>query len=159
MFNKNLKQIITMTALAVVPLFGYGYDVVRVTPSTGSYTDFKLSGHPVLTIGDEHFTMTTDDNKEGIEFDASLDHSFTFIADAGVESIGNDGAMVSLNGNTLSLSGFPANSPVRIYTAGGVLVSEMIVGADGSAEISLDDLQHGVYLLNSSQIQFKFSKR
>lgn len=158
MFNKNLKQIIAVSALVTLPLCGYAYDVVRVTPASGAYTDFKLSGHPVLTIGDDHFTMSTDDNKNGIEFDASLAHSFTFITESGVKSVGADGAMVSLNGDALSLSGFPANTPVSIYTAAGVLVCEVVVGTDGSAEISLSGLQHGVYVVNSSQIQFKFSK-
>lgn len=158
MFNKTLKQIIAVSTLVVLPMFGYAYNVVRVTPETGEPTDFKLSGHPVLTLGDDHFTMTTDDNEGGIQFDASLAHSFTFVTESGLESLVSDGAVVSLTGDVLSLSGFPANSPVSIYTAAGVLVREATVGSDGNAEISLETLQHGVFVVNSSQIKFKFSK-
>ena len=156
------RLFLALSVLATLPAGVLAYDAVQVTPESGEPVVFKLSGHPTLTIGEACLTMTTDYNDDGVEFDASRVHTFSFVdtksGSTGLDNAVSSSSMVSLNGDVLSLSNFSPDTRVSIYNVNGVLVRDLVIGVSGRADISLSGLSQGVYVLDSSQIRFKFRK-
>lgn len=154
-----LKHIfLVVAALFSLPLCGFSQNAVKVTPASGESTVFMLGDHPILTFGDAELTFSSDN--ESVTLDATQIHTFEFttLSTTGLNDVNMSFGIVSLNGDVLSLSGFAPGSIVSVYNVNGTLVRDVTTGSDGGVDISLSGLPQGVYVLNSSQIQFKFRK-
>ena len=162
MFKKFQKQIfIAFAAIFALPLCGHAQNAVKVTPEQGEPTVFLLGLHPKLTMAESSLTITTDEELNGILFDADKYHSieFTTSVPSGVNGLESGEASVKMSGNSIYLNNFEPGAEVTVANINGVIVKSLTVGAGGDAVVSLSDLPQGIYIFNSKQTKFKFNKK
>ncbi len=61
--------------------------------------------------------------------------------------------------NTVTLSKFAANTPVRVYTPAGMIVKQAKTDGEGSLQLSTADLPRGTYIIKAGKTAFKFIRR
>lgn len=66
---------------------------------------------------------------------------------------------ISQQGNTLILSGFNADSDVRVFTVSGQVVKADRINDDGTLIIDMSQLNTGIYIVSTECITYKIIKR
>ena len=98
-----------------------------------------------------------------VEYKASEVKEFTLEAtpSSGIRNISPDGkdCIVNQSGNVLSISGAKPHAKLHLYNAGGTLISTNAADDNGKLSISLDMLDHGVYILKIATTTLKIMKR
>ena len=98
-----------------------------------------------------------------VEYNASDVKEFTLevIPASGIKNMSAEGkdCAVSQSGNMLTISGAEPYARFSLYNAGGKLISTSSADDKGSLCISLNSLDHGVYILKIATTTLKIMKR
>ena len=130
------------------------YNNVVVTLTDGTSRTISLSEKPIVTIANGKLVIKTD--MSTTEFDRANVARFNFVSDlVGIDEISSDDNEVIKDGDNLYFSKLPENSLIKIYTADGSLVKNVIVS--GVYKISLADFSAGVYIVSVNGVSTKIA--
>ena len=148
-------------ALALPLSINAEVNAVKVIDQDRKETVFMLEGHPTVSFNDDNLTITTDQDSQGVEFEAEQPYDFEFfeVKVSGVGSLESGKASVNIKGDLIEVANFEPNSPVTISALNGMVAKRAVTDANGSAVISLGDLAPGFYIFNSQQVNYKFHKK
>lgn len=65
---------------------------------------------------------------------------------------------IAAQANTIIFSSFAPNTPVRVYTPGGMIVKQAYTDAEGRLQLSIDDLHRGTYIIKGGKTVMKYKK-
>lgn len=127
----------------------------------GQRIDLLLSEKPNVTYAEGTFKFEA--STTVVEYNASEVKEFTLetTQSSGIRNMAADGKDCNIHqsGNMLNISGVEPNAMLRLYNAGGMLISTNMADGKGTFSISLDPLDHGVYILKMATTTFKIMKR
>ncbi len=122
----------------------------------------KFENLPEIEFYEDQLLLTVWGLHTSYQF--SIDHikSITLVADeAGVNDIVNDkdAFTVAVSAKGITVTGVTATEQVDVYDINGRQVAASTADADGCAVITIDNLDHGVYIISTSDGKsFKFIK-
>ena len=129
--------------------------------NNGQRIDFLLSEKPTVKFTEGFLRFEAPST--AIEYSASEVKEFTLesMPSSGIKSLSSDGNnwSFSQSGDVLSISGAEPYAKIQLYSAGGMLISTHAVDGNGTLNIPLNQLDHGVYILKTTSTTFKIMKR
>lgn len=116
-----------------------------------------LQEQPVLSFQGDSIVVTTSSSKSYYDMhDVSYFNYNTSTPTNIDETTTNKG--MQRNGNRLSFDGLPAGSAVTVFDTAGQLYLQTKADGQGHAELSLDELANGVYVVKAYHISTKINK-
>lgn len=129
--------------------------------NNGQITDFQLSEKPTVKFAEGVLMFET--SSSAIEYNASEVKEFTLetLQASGIKSAsGNSNhCVVNQLDNMLSISGAEPYAKVLLYNAGGKLILTNSADDKGTLHITLNSLDHGVYILKIATTTIKIMRR
>ncbi len=129
----------------------------------GGVHSFDLEDKPQVTLGEEHFTLTSATTT--VTYDAANVLRFT-LQDAAVEDIPTDiiesevpEPDAAYRAGELTLQGEKPHAPVRIYDVNGRQIESLKTDNEGRLSVSLSSYRAGIYIVKTKQITFKIQKK
>lgn len=144
-------------AAAVLTAWADSYNCLRVHLSGGGKMDIVLQNDLQVKFSETHLlaeggTVNVEVPKADI---VSFEHRYE--PGSGVEGISTETVGMTRQGDMLVFEGLPQGSRVVIFNVGGVAVRHM--EASGSARVSLEGLQPGVYIVKANGKSYKITLR
>lgn len=124
--------------------------------SKGEVVQFPLAESPKMTFKSTFIVVQASATKV-FRFKDVKQVYFTDDA-TGIDEVAG-GEEIDNRYNTVTLSKFAANIPVRVYTTGGMIVKQAATDGEGTLQISIDDLPRGTYIVKAGKTAFKFIRR
>lgn len=151
--------------LASIVTFGFWSDVIAEESSalmlylkTGRQVAHILDQHPVLTFANNELVVTTPMNTVSYP-DSLLSHYvFTKYDPEAVSVLDSGQAAFSFKGNRLTAYNLEPNSSVMVYSADGLLLTEVQSDDHGNVAITLNQLVN-VCVVKTSIATFKVSRQ
>jgi len=129
----------------------------------GTIITWKLNEQPKVELTDGKFSISS--TRATVYYEAMDVANFTLGRSgdsSGIEDIkaaSADRATVSREGGQLLFSGCKAGETVTAYDAGGREVVRLRADADGRLQLSLSQLQPGIYIVKSESVTLKIAKK
>lgn len=126
------------------------------------YVIFPFEEKPVVKYKEGEILIDT--TKESLAFNqndvlkVTLDNTST---PSGVETVESDLLLPSImqHNNKIQFIGFAPDTKVRIYSINGQLIDILEIEDDGSLSLSSINMQRGVYIIQASDVTYKFIKK
>lgn len=163
---KRLFSSLIIIGALIAPMMSFAdttqEKAIRVSFLDGVVHTFILSSTPVITFTNAGETVTfstADGNSMSYHF--SDIKNYTFInEDSSVTNISaTTSAGVKINGTKVSVSGLNPGSSVRVFDIYGKELINVSADNDGFAEVSLDHLSAGVYIINHGTASVKIIRK
>lgn len=154
--NTLFMKKLLLFAIAVCVAFIAGatsYNMLNVHLADGTTVDVKLASDLKLTFTETHLVATGTGVSVEVPRESIAKFVHTFDAGSGIAEVAQDG--MKFSGNTLSFDSLPAGSVVNVYTVAGSLVRS--VAAEGAADVELDGLTAGVYVVTVNNVSYKIT--
>ena len=136
----------------VATLSAYADDArIVIKQKSGNETVLELSANPVITFSGEDMVVTSSLTTIAIPL-ADVDSYTACDATTGIRPLTD--APQFANGHVL-FNGLSKGADACIYTASGRLVSRQQADATGHADVSLDSLPKGVYVVRTPDNSLK----
>lgn len=138
--------------------------VLSILMKDGTNVCFYLSEQPLVTfVGDDVKIVSASEEAaiartlvDRFEF---LDEMPTTIEEIEVDDNKPMRDNLEISEEAVSISGLTGNGPVRLFTLKGKLVLTATPDSEGAANLSLESLPAGIYLINYNETTIKFIKR
>lgn len=138
--------------LLVASLSSYADEAqIVIKQKYGGETILELSTNPVITFTSESMVVTNDFTTITIPFD-NVD---SYVVSDGATGISMPKAAPQYVNGHVMFSNLPAGSPVDVFTIDGRLVSRLSADSSGNADVSLDALPKGTYIISSVTSKIK----
>ena len=124
---------------------------IVIKQKSGNETILKLSTNPVITFEGEKMVVASDVIQISIPIDDIADYS---VSD-GTTSIEPVSAQPLYTRGHVIFSGIAAGSPVYVHTLDGKVVGKQAADASGKADVSLENLPKGAYIISSQNNSIK----
>lgn len=149
---KKMKRRLILILSFLASLSTYADEArIVIKQKSGSETILELSTNPVITFSGEDMIVTNDFTSISIPLD--MIDSYTAYNDAtGIEPIVSP--PLYANGHVV-FRNLPKEAEVRVYTVEGRLVRKQLADDFGRADISLDMLPKGVYVISTPHNKMK----
>lgn len=123
----------------------------------GSVHSFQLSATPIITMANDKFTITTDN--ETVSYDLYTVVQYTFGTPTSIDSekAGTEG--VVRNGDILIFNGVGDVHKVCVSRINGALVNASTSVSGGDVTVSLASLPADIYIVKVNNISIKIVKR
>ena len=123
---------------------------------------YALSEKPKVMMADGQFTLTTISTT--VTYAVSTVQKFTLAVNEdteGIKEIAAEPAKATMerHADRVVITGAKANSPVYVYGMGGRVVERLLTDANGRAEVSLEALAPGIYIVNTESVTIKIAKK
>lgn len=138
-------------------------DVLRLHLTDGQTVTFALSDEPQLSMSADSMSVTLSaitfryahQDVRYLDYDYDRDNAVGI----GAATADEAGVQAQFANGSLRVSGLSAGSLLRLFGMGGQLVRSLRAGSDGTAEVSLEGLPRGTYLLGDGRkVNVKFQK-
>lgn len=149
---KHLK--IWLTALTLLPAAALAEtESVWLTDSSGQVTELRLADRPDVRFNGNEIVVTAGETVISFEGEG-ITFSFTNPKDDGVETvkIANSNVSISVNGDSVTISGLTPESSVQAYNVSGVRTGSATSTPDGTATLSLT---RGINIITTEAKTFK----
>ena len=117
----------------------------------GNETTLELSTNPVITFSGEDLVITNDYTTISIPLDDidkyEVTDGTTGIEPKTIEPLFSNGHVI--------FNGIPMGCPIHIYALDGRMVSQVKAGSSGRAEVSLEDLPKGAFIIATQNNRIK----
>ena len=159
------NKILVMIASVLIPVSAHADEdtAIKIIGTSGGTHEFNISHVGKITFQDETFTFTFADGiTDDVVFcyDEVRRMEFSNVS-TGIGNVtldyGAGDVTISFDGSTLFIKGCMEPSEVYVYDISGRPVVKRSV--DDYAEISVENLSSGVYILKLNNNTFKFNKR
>ena len=151
--------LLLFTSVPWVATMGGNASILEVWTKGGGRITYSLSNHPVATYSGTDLVLTT--GYLVVNYPLAELQKFTFGTETdAVKTVQSelDGRMQTQEG-MLFLSGFPAGTPVAIYTLDGRTVATTAISPDGTATLSIHALATGIYVVKTGSVTHKIIKK
>ena len=134
-------------------------NAVKMTESGGKSTIFMLSQQPKVYISSGFITIETLTDK--VECDTADGVTFEFLDydNAGIEEIGAESPIFKIGNDYLEAWNIKPFSRMEIYDVAGKKLGGATSDANGYVSVSIANLPAGIYIINSTDKNFKFYKK
>ena len=147
-----MKKQILLFLLALLPLAASADDAqIVIKQKGGNETVLKLSTNPVITFDGENMVVTSD----VIQISIPLGDIDDYVVNEGTTAIEPVTTQPQYSRGHVIYSGVAAGSPVYVHTLDGKVVSKQAADASGKADICLENLPKGAYIINSQNNSIK----
>ena len=147
-----MKKKILLFLLALLPLAANADDAqIVIKQKSGNETVLKLSTNPVITFEGEKMVVASD----VIQISIPMDDIDDYVVSDGTTAIEPVKAQPQYTRGHVIFSGMPAGSPVYIHTLNGKVVAKQAADASGKADVSLENLPKGAYIISSQNSSIK----
>ena len=124
---------------------------IVIKQKSGNETILELATNPVITFSGEDLVITNDFTTISVPLD-DIDKYEVSDGTTGIEQ--RTVAPQYANGHVL-FNGMPAGTPVYIYTIDGRTVCHLKADGTGSADVSLETLPKGTYMIQAYNNRIK----
>lgn len=153
---KKFRILFLLLLLISVGVSAQGRKTLVVEMRDGSSASFQLVEKPTITFTGKLMSVVSASSSLEIKRSDVKQYYFETVSTS-VEDVVEE-AQADVSGNSVALSGLPANADVTVYSANGVQVlSEKAV--DGTCTISLDNLPNALYIVNYNNSSIKILKK
>ncbi len=140
----KLRLFLILSFLVAVTAYADDARIV-IKQKSGNETILELAMHPVITFWGEDMVVTSD--MTTIIFPlADVDGYTAYDETTGIKPVA---VAPQFSNGRVSFSGLVRGAEVRVYTTDGRLVSRHSVDASGRADVSLDALPKGMYIVST----------
>jgi hypothetical protein len=147
-----MKNKILLFILALLPLAASADDTqIVIKQKGGNETVLKLSTNPVITFDGENMVVTSD----VIQISIPLDDINDYVVSDGTTAIEPVATQPQLTRGHVIFSGIASGAPVYIHTPDGKVVAKQAADASGKADVSLENLPKGAYIISSQNNSIK----
>lgn len=136
-------------------------NAVQVTLRDGTTATYKLAYRPTVVFNDDELVLTTT-SRTRTSFLLEGHPLFTFIHVAQPTGINNARPahpMFSLNEEELKAEGLTPGDHFSIYNTKGIQVATGTVNGEGQADIGIQSLAKGVYIIKTTNTTFKILRK
>lgn len=149
-----------LTAIATVLLGFAGASALTVTvlQTDGNKVFIDLDEQPVVTFTVDDMVFTTSATEFSLPLATIRQVTYEKLLNS-IDELKATGIHVSQQGNTIVARGLKAGGQLLLFAIDGRLLGTARVDSEGTAQISLDTFQQGVYVLKSNELTFKALKR
>ncbi len=117
----------------------------------GNETILKLSLNPIITFVGENMVVTSD----VIQISIPIDDIGGYVVSDGTTGIGPVTTQPQYTRGHVIFSGIAVGSPVYVHTLEGKVVGKQTADASGNADISMENLPKGIYIISSQNNTIK----
>ena len=133
-------------------------NAVTIHSKFGKGLTIMLDEYPMVTFSGKEMTVSTQDVV--LNYDATTVAKFTYESlIVGVNDVDRPENMFRLDKTSLKVFNLDPYSKVMVYTVDGVLVSSETTDAKGNATLPLPEAENAVYVVKTSDINFKIRKQ
>lgn len=159
------KYIISLLAVSATALTASAQHInklytMHVVSVGGSTVDFAFSNEPVMTFDGGQMNISSSADSD-VKFQMDNVVNIVFSGEAsGIATVKGDGLQikVSASDGKIHISGMKANAKVAIFDASGALIANANADASGQAVVNAGNLGKGVFVVNTPENSFKFTK-
>ena len=169
MFNfkcQSMKKTLLALALFLLSASTYASEkkVLSIFMTDGTSVSFYLSEQPTVKfVGNDVKVVSATEEaivaRTQVERFAFLDKMPTAIEDIEVDDDKSMHDNLEISKEAVSISGLTGNGLVRLFTLKGKQLLTTTPDGEGNANISLESLPAGIYLINYNNTTIKFIKR
>lgn len=144
---------LTLMAALAVSIGANAAQVVKVTSSEGTTTEFELNDKPVInynaegnlqiTAGEQQVTMPGDDT-----------YTCTIGEATGIKSVAANTMRVSIHGTEIVISGLTEGTIATVYSLSGMQISQAQADTQGTAVLTADT-KGSIAIINVNNQSFK----
>ena len=120
----------------------------------GSKVEFALSTLPEVTFGNDKMTVTS--TATTASYELRKVSTFTYGTTTGIKQVENNNKF-AFEGDRIIVDG--TNNKVSVFALDGKNIKLSPITADGKTIIPLDELTHGVYLININNKSIKVARQ
>lgn len=161
MNKKSLTGLIAALAMLLLPasLKAASEQLLVLTQTNGSVTKFALTDNPVITYKGNDIIVTCGEKV--------LQTSMADVANVGLEKGETTGIeapiavsepQTTFSFGKVGFEGLLSGERIMVYSIDGKVISTIKADADGRAQVDLNNLQTGVYILRTAKKSFKIKK-
>lgn len=155
MKNKIIKLLFSVGLLLFPHVADAGEARIVISTKGGVVAEFYLADDPVITYQDNLLVVKS--SKSEVSVAAEDVAAFDFEPSSG--DTGIDDVFSGNGAGGSRLSGLQPGSKVQVYNVEGRLVKTITVSADGKAELDMDALPGGVYIVKTQKTSFKITNK
>lgn len=145
------KQLLLLVMLLLPILASADEAQIVIKQKSGNETILKLSTNPVITFDGENMVVTSD----VIQISIPLGDIDDYVVNEGTTAIEPVTTQPQYSRGHVIFSGVAAGSPVYVHTLDGKVVSKQAADASGKADVSLENLPKGAYIISSQNNSIK----
>jgi hypothetical protein len=147
-----MKKQILLFLLALLPLAASADDAqIVIKQKSGNETILKLSTNPVITFEGENMVVASD----VIQISIPLNDIDDYIVNDATTAIEPVATQPQYTRGHVIFSNMAAGSPVYIHTLDGKLVAKQAADASGKADVNMENLPKGAYIISSQNSSIK----
>ena len=147
-----MKKQLLLLVMLLLPILARADDAqIVIKQKGGNETVLKLSTNPVITFEGERMVVASD----VIQISIPLDDIDDYVVSDGTTAIEPVATQPQYTRGHVIFSGVAAGSPVYIHTLDGKVVGKQVADASGKADVSLENLPKGAYIINSQNNSIK----
>ena len=147
-----MKNKILFFILALLPIAASAEDAqIVIKQKGGNETVLKLSTNPVITFEGENMVVASD----VIQISIPLGDIDDYVVNNGTTAIEPVKAQPQYTCGHVIFSGVADGSPIYIHTLDGKVVGKQAADASGKADVSLENLPKGAYIISSQNNSIK----
>jgi hypothetical protein len=133
-----------------------GIVTVLFYTSDGQQIGYSFDDMPKYVFKDNNTSLYLTTKKTSVTYKVENLRKFTFSQEpTGIEKARVSTETAKSADGILTLAGYAAGTPVRVYDSGGKMVATAETSAQGMARLSLRQLPKGVYLVKADKVSLK----
>ena len=159
MFKRISRQPLVMALLALCCLPVSAQNAVKMIESNGEETVFLLSTHPKVSLSQSVLEIKTDTDEITCDIDEGVRFELIDFEDASVNDIEEDKPVFKVSKERVEAFNLKPGSDVKLYDLTGKIMESVKTDSTGHAALDISVLPDGIYIINSSNRNFKFYKK
>lgn len=124
---------------------------IVIKQKSGNETILKLSTNPVITFEGENMVIASD----VIQISIPIDDIDDYVVSDGTTAIEPVATQPQYTRGHVIYNGLVAGSPVYIHTLDGKVVGKQVADASGKADVNLENLPKGTYIISTQNNSIK----
>ena len=160
MKKKSFTGLIAALAMLLLPTSVIASEQLLVlTQTNGSVTKFALTDNPVITYKGNDIIVTCGENVLQTSMADITSFGFDRGETTGIEeTVAVSEPKTSFSFGQAGFEGLQPGERVLVYSLDGKVISAISADADGRAQMDMNNLQTGVYILRTAKKSFKIKK-
>jgi hypothetical protein len=147
-----MKKQLLLFLLMLLPMLASADEAqIVIKQKSGNETILKLSTNPVITFEGENMVVASD----VIQISIPMGDIDDYVVSDGTTAIEPVATQPLYSRGHVIFSGVAAGSSVYIHTLDGKVVGKQVADASGKADISLENLPKGAYIISSQSNSIK----
>ena len=147
-----MKKEILLFVLMLLPMVASADDAqIVIKQKSGNETVLKLSTNPVITFEGENMVVASD----VIQISIPLGDIDDYVVSEGTTAIEPVTTQPQYTRGHVIFSNMAADSPVYVRTLDGKVVGKQAADTSGKADVSLENLPKGTYIISSQNNSIK----